>query len=91
MVTLWLMVKDTKLNIKISANDRYVEVTGINESTSLDYAAGIVFDLWDAMSSEKEEKEELNKISAGGYTSMEKGPRPFGFAHIGSGERLEVR
>ncbi len=79
------------MDIKINADGRYVEVTGINESTSLDYAANVVYDLWAATIETDKEQKEIKDLKAGGYTSMDRGPRSFGFAYMGSGERLEVK
>jgi ribosome biogenesis SPOUT family RNA methylase Rps3 len=78
------------MDIKINAQGRYVEVTDIKD-LSLEEAAMIVYDLWAATELDKEQIKEVNTLTAGGYTSMEKGPRTFGFAYMGSGERLEVK
>jgi hypothetical protein len=91
MDTLWLTVKDISVDIKINAQGRYIEVIGINESTALEYAASIVYDLWAATELTDKEIKEVTTLTAGTGSYLERSGGRIGFADIGSGERLPVK
>jgi hypothetical protein len=77
------------MDIKVNAQGSYVEIIGINESTSLDYATGVAYDLWAATVSEKEKDPE--GLSAGTGSYVDRPQVRLGFADMRSGERLAVK
>jgi hypothetical protein len=91
MDILRLTVKDTSVDIKINAQGRYIEVIGINESTALEYAASIAYDLWAATELTDKEIKEVNKLTAGSGSYLERSGSRIGFADMRSGERLPVK
>lgn len=77
------------MDIKINAQNRYVEVTDVE--LDLELAAGIVYDLWAATADNKEQSDQVPKLSAGSNSHLDKGYRSFGFARFNEGERAEVK
>jgi len=77
------------MDIKINAQGRYVEVTGINES--LEFATNLVYDLWAATELDGKQIKEVDKLGAGSGSYLERPVPRFGFADTRSGERLNVK
>lgn len=77
------------MDIKINAQGRYVEVTGI-EDVDLLQATEVVYDLWDATEVPDPENK-VKELSAGTGAYLEKKHTGFGFADMREGERLSVK
>lgn len=74
------------MDVKINAQGRYVEVTGI-ETDDWIQALGEIYALWE----ETDPNKETTEISAGTGSHIEKSYGKIGFAFMGDGERPEIR
>lgn len=73
------------MDVKINAQGRYVEVTGIQTEDWIQ-AMSEVYALWE----ETDPNKDATEISAGTGSHVERSYRQIGFAYMGSGERPEV-